>query len=269
MRLSVSNIAWNIDEEAAAAELLAEAGIAHVDVAPGKYFPDPAGATDGEIATVGSWWRERGFAILGMQSLLFGTAGLNLFADADGRMFERLAQVCRIGGRLGARALTFGSPRQRDRTGIDDATATAIAVDFFGRLGERAQTEGVIVCLEPNAAIYGCNFMVATTETAAIVEAVAHAAIRLQLDVGTIALNDEPAAATVARVAPLIGHIHASEPQLRPLGDAGAPHQEVADTLRRLGRDDIVTIEMARASDEPPLDAVRRAIGVAKASYGR
>ena len=134
--LSVSNIAWAPDEEDAAAALLEARGVACVDVAPGRYFADPAAASDTEVRAVRRWWEARGCAIVGMQSLLFGTQGLNLFADPDDVMLNRLAAVCRIGGALGAGALTFGSPRQRDRSGLSDAATQSIAVDFFGRLGD-------------------------------------------------------------------------------------------------------------------------------------
>ncbi|MGC8000720.1 sugar phosphate isomerase/epimerase, partial [Salmonella enterica] len=71
-----------------------------------------------------------------MQSLLFGTTGLNLFSDEDGVMLTRLAGVCRTGRLLGARALTFGSPKNRDRSGLDDEAVRRVATDFFRRLGD-------------------------------------------------------------------------------------------------------------------------------------
>lgn len=267
MRLSFSNIAWELDEEEAVAAVLSSRGLSLVDVAPGKYFPDPRAATDADLAVVRKLWRDRGFAIEGMQALLFGTTGLNLFADPDGVMFDWLVAVCRIGSGLGARALTFGSPRQRDRTGLDDAAALEIARDFFGRLGDVAANHGVVVCLEPNPEVYGCNFMTTTKDAAAVVTAIGHPAIRLQLDVGAIALNGESATQAVSDYAPIIGHIHASEPKLVVLGDAGAPHAEAAAALRHHRPDLAVTIEMGPAP-EPHVAAVSRALDVAIGTYG-
>ncbi len=265
--LSVSNIAWSPDEEEAAAALLAAQGIAHVDLAPGRYFSDPAAASDHEIAAVRAWWEERGLRIAGLQSLLFGTQGLNLFNDPDDVMLDRLGAVCCIAGGLGAKALTFGSPRQRDRGKLDDATVEAIAIEFFTRLGDRAAEAGVAICLEPNAAVYGSNFMVTNPETAQIVQAIAHPAIRMQLDIGNLALNAEPAFATIAEVAQLVGHIHLSEPMLKPLGTGDAPHAEAAKAIGELLAGRVMTIEMVRAEGEPPLAAVERAIGFARRVY--
>lgn len=264
MRLSVSNIAWDIADEPAAAEMLAQAGIACVDVAPGKYFADPATVSDADGEQVRRWWADRGFEIVGMQGLLFGTTGLNLFSD-DGTMLQRLAQQCRVGRLLGAQALVFGSPKQRDRTGLDDAAAHRLAVDFFRRLGDAAAEEGVTVCLEANPAMYGCNFMVRTDEAAAVVRAVGHSAIRLQLDVGTIATNGEETTATIEAYGDLFAHAHASEPGLAPVGE-GSVHDVAAEALRRVRPDLTVAVEMATAPDG--LAVVRQAVAAVQAAYG-
>jgi len=267
MRISISNIAWELDEEPAIAEQLRAAGVERVDIAPGKYFPDPAAATEAEMAAVRELWRGRGFAIEGMQALLFGTSGLNLFADPDDVMLDRLSAICRIGGGVGARALTFGSPRQRDRTGLDEATTQEVAVRFFRRLGDVAVEHGVIVCLEPNPAIYNCNFMVTADETAEVVAVVDHPGIRMQLDVGALALNGENPATTIARHAALIGHVHASEPRLAVLGEGGAAHVDAAAAFRAARPELAVTIEMAPAPI-PHAEAVARAVTLAQEVYG-
>lgn len=111
MRLAISNIAWDIAEDQAMAALLKRYGIDAIDVAPGKYFLDPATATTGQISDVRDVWAERGIDITGMQALLFGTQGLNLFAGPASQtaMLQHLSAVCRIGAGLGATRLVFGS----------------------------------------------------------------------------------------------------------------------------------------------------------------
>lgn len=268
MRLAISNIAWSIDEEDRIAAILSEAGVAAVDVAPGKYFPDPERATSGEIEAVRRLWRGRGFEIIGLQALLFGARGLNLFNDDEGMMLRRLAAVCRIGAGLGARALTFGSPKNRDRSGVADGEVEPRAVAFFRAVGDAAQAAGVLFCLEPNPAVYGCNFMVTTREAADVVRSVDHPAVKLQLDVGAMALNGEPVEQTIREVADVIGHIHASEPKLATLGDAGAPHAEAARAIAAARPDLAVTIEMAASEAEPHGEAVKRAVALATSTYG-
>ena len=113
MRISISNIAWEKDEEPEISELLGRLGVSAVDVAPGKYFPDVSAASISDIRKVRSWWNDRGISIYGMQSLLFGTRGLNVFGDrgSQERLLTHLGHVCRIAEGLGAGRLVFGSPK--------------------------------------------------------------------------------------------------------------------------------------------------------------
>lgn len=269
MRIAISNIAWDVSDDEAVAALLRRYEVDAIDIAPGKYFPDPRQATPNDVSDVRHWWKSRGVEITGMQALLFGTTGLNLFGDTATRnaMLGHLDAVCRIGAGLGATRLVFGSPKNRDRTGLGDAQAKTLAIDFFRRLGDIATNHGVQVCLEPNPSCYGANFMTTSVETAAIVSQVAHPAIRMQLDTGAITINSESAEQVIKAHASLIGHIHASEPNLVTLGDGGCDHHTVGQALNATLPEQIVTIEMLAAKQEPPLQAIERALQVAIRYY--
>lgn len=67
MRLAISNISWDVQEDLAVAKLLAMFAVDAIDVAPGKYFPDPTSAKDADIENVRQWWADHG-------SLQFGAA---------------------------------------------------------------------------------------------------------------------------------------------------------------------------------------------------
>lgn len=269
MRLAISNIAWDVVEDEVVAELLKHYGVDAIDVAPGKYFAEPAKATEEEIARVNRWWAVRGFEITGMQALLFGTAGLNVFGSPDVRdaLLQHLSAVCRIGAGLGATRLVFGSPKNRDRTGLNDEQAIEIAIPFFRRLSDISQSYGVVICLEPNPPCYGANFMITSAETAEVVRQVAHPAIRMQLDTGALTINAEESATVLHNSATLIGHIHASEPDLVPLGDGGTDHGKVAACLRQGLPEHIVSIEMLATKNEPHLVSIERALMVAIRHY--
>lgn len=269
MRLSFSNIAWDVDEDAAVAPLLKRFGVDAIDVAPGKYFPRPSQASDRDIASVRQWWADQGLAITGMQALLFGTTGLNVFGDAASQqaLLDHLDAVGRIAAGLGATRLVFGSPRNRDRSGLDDGQALEQAVRFFTRAGERAQDRGVLLCLEPNPVRYGANFMTTAAETAQVVQAVGHPCIRMQLDTGALTINSESVHGVLAQWAGLIGHVHASEPDLLPLGEGGTDHGLMHAALRAHLPGHVVAIEMLATQAEPHLDAMERALRCAIACY--
>jgi sugar phosphate isomerase/epimerase len=269
MRIAISNIAWDTDEDPDVATLLNRLKLDAIDVAPGKYFPDPASVENTDIRKVRTWWHERGIQITGMQALLFGTKGLNMFADqaVQQKMLEHLWAVCRIAEGLGATRLVFGSPKNRDRTGLADAEAHDKAVHFFRRLGDVAQNHGLVVCLEPNPTRYGANFMTTSPETAAIAASVDHPSIRIQFDTGALTINSECPSRVLTSWAALVGHIHASEPDLKPLGDGETDHRLMHAALDRHLPNHVVSVEMLATAHEPHLAAIERALKVAISNY--
>lgn len=244
-QLSISNLAWDPQDNEVIAQLLHRHGIHWIDLAPGKFLKGAALTDQAAIARERAWWWERGFSFAGMQSLLFGTSGLNVFGDSQvqARLLQHLEHICVLAAQLELKPLVFGSPKNRDRTGLSDAQAQDIALEFFARLGEIARQHRVIICIEPNAPQYGTNFLVSTAEAAAFVQTLNHPAIRLQIDTGTIWTNHEALEQLSAEL-PWAGHIHLSEPGLKPLGtqQTWADYASVAAQLQGWTRP--ITIEM-------------------------
>jgi D-psicose/D-tagatose/L-ribulose 3-epimerase len=269
MRIAISNIAWDVEEDEQVVALLNKYGVDAIDVAPGKYFPDPKNASPEDIARVRKWWSGNGMEITGMQALLFGTTGLNLFGSQDTQtaMLEHLHAVCKIGVGLGAQKLVFGSPKNRDRSELSDDAARAVAIHFFRRLGDIASRYGIVICLEPNPPCYSANFMTNSADTARIVLAVDHPAIRMQLDTGALAINGEMVTRVIEEYALLIGHVHASEPDLVTLGDGGADHACAGLQLSKYLSNHVVTIEMLPAKAGTHIAAIERALVVAIGHY--
>jgi len=269
MRLSISNIAWDVSEDEDVLQLLKRFPIDAIDVAPGKYFLDPGNASLSDIQQVRNWWADQGIEITGMQSLLFGTVGLNIFGSENSQslLLEHLAAICKIGSGLGATRLVFGSPKNRDRTGLSDEEALSCAVPFFRKLGDVAGEHGVIVCLEPIPKYYGTNFMTTSFETAHVVCAVDHPCIRMQLDSGALTINGESVVSVLKDYSHLIGHVHASEPNLVPLGDHHMDHGEFSKGVRHYLPDHTVAVEMLATKEEPHLSAIERALSYAIKYY--
>lgn len=270
MRLAISNIAWDISNDADAVALLRKFNVDAIDVAPGKYFPDLANATLGHIEEIRHWWSDRGIEITGMQALLFGSTGLNVFGSQEEQnsLLQHMAEICRIGAGLGATRLVFGSPRNRDRSGLSDEQARAVAVPFFRRLGDLAFKHGVTICLEPNPTCYGANFMTTSAETANVVTSINHPAIRMQLDTGALTINGESIETVLSENAHLIGHVHISEPNLVPLGDVGTDHGGLHKAMAQHIPNHVASVEMVATKNEPQLVAVERALSCATRYYG-
>ncbi|WP_129126143.1 sugar phosphate isomerase/epimerase family protein [Geomonas oryzae] len=271
MRVAISNLAWDVTLDTEVAALLRRHEIDAIDIAPGKYFPDFCAASGTDLSRVRNWWGDKGITITGMQALLYGTTGLNLFGtDAQqDAMLSHMGEVCRIASGLGATRLAFGSPKNRDRSCRTDAETRDIAHRFFSRLGDIAASRGVLVCLEPNPPCYGANFMTTTAEAAQVVADVAHPAIRLLFDTGACTINGEDVGAVCRAFAPLIGHIHLSEPHLVVLGDGETDHAKAADEVAAFVPERVACIEMLPPKDEPALAGIERGVQVALAHYRR
>lgn len=269
MRISISSLAWDPLEDGEVAGMLNERSIDAIDLVPSKYFPLFPSAGPDEIARIRDWWARRGIEIIGMQSLLYGTSGLNVFGDESSRdsLLAHLVKVFRIAHGLGASRLVFGSPKNRDRTGLDDERTMSLAVEFFRRAGDAAAEHDAILCLEPNPPRYGANFMIDSFETHRVVEAVGHNHIRMQLDSGAMAINGEDPEFVVPECADVAGHVHASEPDLVALGSGSGIHDKYAKALKAYMGGSIVSIEMLPAKEGDRLSAIRGALDFALAKY--
>ncbi|CAM3901545.1 3-dehydroshikimate dehydratase [Vibrio aerogenes CECT 7868] len=267
--ISISNIAWDIAIDHDIASLMHTHDVSYIDIAPPKYFPEPALVTDQSLDEVRQYWQKKNISPLGMQSLLFGTQGLNVFAgeEVQEKMLAHLGHICRIGDGLGARKLVFGSPRNRDRSHLNDADTSCIARHFFRSLGDIAKQHDVTICLEPNPVCYHANFMTDSLETAQVVAAIDHPNIRMQLDVGAMCINQESPDEVLQQVAPWVHHIHISEPQLAPLNQDNRYHLQAAKAIQRYLPDYPLAIEMLTSSRENALTEIEQAVLLIKTIY--
>jgi sugar phosphate isomerase/epimerase len=111
--------------------------------------------------------------------------------------------------------------------------------------------------------------MTNSVDTALVVSAVNHPAIRMQFDTGALAMNEEDPAAVIATNRDLIGHIHISEPNLVPIGTIDTDHTKTAAAIRKVMPDSLVSIEMLTAKGDSSLPAIESALQFVKKVYGR
>lgn len=271
MKLAISNIAWASNEEAAVADLMRRHRFTGVEVAPGKIGPRPAELGDDEIARYRDFWSSRGIAIVAMQALLFGQNDLAIFGTESSRraMLEYLTKIIRLGGRLGARALVFGSPKNRRVEKLSRAEIDAIAIPFFRELGRIADDCETCLCIEPNPTAYGADWILDATSARELVLAVDHPGFGLHLDGGALHMADE-GPAVIEACGAMIRHFHASMPELAPVLPGGpTPHETYAATLRGLRYPRWVSIEMRQPPGVPSsLPFVDEALGYVCSVYG-
>lgn len=267
--IAISNIAWDIAIESQVIELLKCYQISQIDIAPSKYFSDFNKVTESEMSKVRESWNQQGFELVGMQALLFGTQGLNVFGDTvvQREMLEHLTVVCRIAKHLGITKLVFGSPKNRDIQGLTAEQVRSISYEFFNRLGDIAERVDCMVCLEPNPTCYGANFMTNSLETLDVVKWVNHSAIKMQLDLGAVSINQENIDEILGYASAYIGHIHISEPELDIIGTSQTPHDQYAAALAKYLPNRTTCIEMLPAKNMPVLEGIEQALQVVMREY--
>lgn len=263
MRLAVSNIAWDIDEEDLIARQLADEGITAVEIAPTKVFSDPTNATADEVAAYRSFWSSFGIEIVAFQSILFGHPDMRLFRTQDERIaFIAVArQFIDLADMIGARRIVFGSPVQRAvPSGMSSGEASRIAQEIFTTIGEIAAAKQVVFCIEPNPSVYGCNFVTTASAGDQLVREVASEGFGLHLDAAGMALAHDNPATAVAHSHDLIRHFHLSAPQLGELDPSLVDYSASLHALESHRYSGAVSIEMRSAARGTNLRRVSAAI---------
>jgi D-psicose/D-tagatose/L-ribulose 3-epimerase len=270
LKLAASNIGWDAASDAAVFGMLREHGVSGIEVAPARLWQEPWRATTAEIAVERERLEREGLTVVALQALLFRQPELRLFDDeaTRDRLAEYLRLIIEMAAGLGARALVFGSPQNRKVGSLPKAEADRIARRFFRRLGDYAATRNAVLCLEPNPAEYGCDYLNRLDEAVTLVQEIDSPGVRVQLDVSSLILNGEDPDAVIGPAFPWIGHVHASEPHLSGMGQHLAMHARVAAQLRRLGWTGWVSLEMRDPGGDHKLDVLGGAFGAMREVYG-
>jgi sugar phosphate isomerase/epimerase len=266
LQLAVSNIAWEVEEDDDVAAILRSEGITAIEVAPTKWRERPLEASPEEVAVYRRRWEDLGLPIVALQALLFGRTDLQLFGDTRDALADHLRGMIDLGVALGARALVFGSPKNRVRGPMSEADATRIAVDFFREVGDHASANGAVLCIEANPPEYGCDFITTTAEAVALCAAINNLGIGVNGDLGGMTICGEDPRFAIESAASVLTHFHASEPQLAELG-AEADHDSASAGLVSIGYQGWVSIEMRSGVSFSNVESVGRAVRLAKAWY--
>lgn len=251
MKLAISNIAWS-DHHEYFYELMKKYGFSGLEIAPTKFSVQPYDNLD-----VAQRLREYlcvyNLSVVSIQSLLFGTEGLELFTttEAQNQLKVYLKKAILYAEVIGCPVLVFGNPKNRV---INDLSSQyQIAVEFFKELGEFAHLHNTCLCIEPNPKVYGTNFINTLAQANQLVNDVDSLGFAMIIDSSTMLINqDEPA--IILDVLSNTKHIHLSMPFLKPLNrefdnHAGWIH-EFVNVIKSSNYQYYLSIEMANVTQE-------------------
>ena len=270
-KLSISNIAWNPENDTQVASLLEQYHFSGVEIAPTKIWPDLLSVSSSDIRNHKTFWAKRNIEVSAMQSLLYGRPDLCIFTDQENRRetLEYLVKCMEIAEILEAPTLVFGSPKNRSIASCKTDYLT-IALDFFYELGVKACQHGMTFCIEANPTNYDCDFIISSNEARELVTSVNQAGFGLHLDAGGMVLSEENIIYEIEQSVDELKHFHISEPFLAPIGAGTAsafPHEHFAETLTRLKYDKWYSVEMRQPDTADYMKTIADSMALVSSTY--
>lgn len=199
MKLAISNIAWSRESDDFMYGLLQQNNIKGIEIAPTRIWDNPELVTKKQVLDFKKKLNTYGLKVVAFQSILYGKL-FNLFSN-EGKLY--MMKMIDLASYFGKIAIVIGSPKNRNCKDMK------MAISFFKELNAYANKR-VVLCIEPNPREYGTNFINTTKQA---VKFAKQTGIKINLDCGTIVMNDEDIKVDTDK----IGHIHFSEPYLKPL----------------------------------------------------
>lgn len=180
MKLSISNIAWDKEQDQAVYTLMQKYGYKGLEIAPSRVIPQNPYE---KLQTVSEWAEEleteEGFVISSMQSIWYGKSE-NIWGSAEERslLIKYTEKAVAFANAVKCRHLVFGCPRNRNMpenivisdqnsqnssNGRNDHSKTEIntvintkietVTDFFGEICNYAAKHEVMIGLKANPKI--------------------------------------------------------------------------------------------------------------------
>ena len=255
MKLSISNIAWDKDQNEDVFNLIKQYKFSGIEIAPTKVFKNPKKATFDELDLFKQFVSKHQLIMPAMQSLLYGMPHLNIFSKYPETVsyLKRMIDVANI---LEIRVLVFGSPKNRYLSNMSSKDGYNKAVSFFEEVADHASKNNVVFCIEPNSKEYDCNFINTTLEGIQIVKDVNSSGFGLHLDSAVMSLNKEDMQNSISKAIPYMTHFHVSEPFLEPIINKKVDHKKIFKILKNNNYNRWVSIEMKK-TESNNLDSIK------------
>jgi len=173
--------------------------------------------------------------------------GANLISDDAGERragVERLRRCVALAAEMGAEAVAgplyapVGQLAGRGRTPAEWQRA----VEGLRAAAEAAGDAGVRLAIEPLNR-FETYFLNTAADALALVQAVGHPSLKVQLDTFHAHIEEKDAAAAIRLLGPNLGHFHACENDRGTPGTGQVHWQKVLGALREIGYDGWVTME--------------------------
>ncbi len=248
MKLCISNIAWDKQNDEQMYAFLQAQGVTGLEIAPTRLFDNPYSAIS-EVKGLRERLRKQyDIAFASMQSIWYGR-NESIFNDAQREeLFLYSFKAIDFAAAAGIGNIVFGCPKNRKiPDNISKEHAEDIAAEFLYRLGEYALNNGTVFAVEANPDIYGTNFLNETLDTLRFVEGINSKGLKVNIDIGTMIFMEE-SPKMLTEYSHLVNHVHLSVPYLEYI-DPHPIHLQLRDVLADIKYDGYISIEMKNLGD--------------------
>lgn len=242
MKLSISNIAWDKTNDEEMYEYLSSSKFDGLEIAPTRIIEENPYFNIDKIKQFAQMLNKQyNLKISSMQSIWYGKKE-NIFKNEKEReeLINYTKKAIDFASAINCKNLVFGCPKNRI---IGDVQKDYnVALDFFNKIGNYANSKGVIFAIEPNPVIYNTNFITTTPEAIELVKKLNNPGIKINLDIGTMIENNEDINILKDNIS-LINHIHISEPNLEFIKKRKL-HNDLIELLKENDYKGYISIEM-------------------------
>lgn len=233
---------------------VAEAGYEGIEIAPYTLAEDVRALDESARRDLREAAVRAGLEVVGLHWLLVSPKGLSMTsADAALRRAtaDYLVALVDFCGDVGGTVMTLGSPNQRR---IAEGDTVEIATERYCETLrpalDRARKRGIIFCLEPLPPPEA-NFMLTLAEALAVIQRLNHPAAKTIFDVKSASAEGKPLPKLIAEYAPYIAHVHANDTNRRGPGFGKTDFRPVLRSLREIGYQGFVSVEVFDYSPDP------------------
>jgi len=254
MRFSICNETFEGWPWQKTCEFVANCGYDGIEVAPFTLGEDVRSIDDKTRKEIRQAAEAHGLQIVGLHWLLVSPKGLSATASDPAvrrATSEYLVALVHFCADLGGSIMVFGSPAQRRvEEGVSRHEAMERYVECLRPALDRAQTESIMMCIEPLPAPEA-NFILTLDEAAEVLRLLQHPAAKSILDVKSASTENEPVETLIRRHASIIAHVHANDANRRGPGFGSTDFKPILAALREIGYSGYVSVEAFDYTPDP------------------
>lgn len=254
MKFAICNEMFEGWEFSRVCEAARNAGYTGVELAPYTLGKPVTEVSANERRAIRTAARAAGVEIACTHWLLAQTSGLHISGPDPAvrqRTIDYLVALIRLTGDIGAITMVFGSPKQRCvGEGRSAEEAWKLAADTFSALIPSLAEQGITFCLEPLSPDE-TDFLTTAAEAARMIRHLNSPHIRLILDVKAMSAEAKPIPDIIRENAPILGHFHANDTNLRGPGFGNTDFRPIAAALEDIRYQGWISVEVFDFRPDP------------------